>query len=101
MSLNRFATMLILSFVFAGISAAAANRPNILFISFVFAGISAAAANRPNILFILADDWGMKPYALKDTDPGETKNLYSKHPEIVKRLKRQLDIFKNSGRSAP
>ena len=32
MSLNRFATMLILSFVFAGISAAAANRPNILFI---------------------------------------------------------------------
>ena len=59
-------------------------------------------------------DWSMKPYALKDTDPdapgqlynlqtdpGETNNLYSKHPEIVKRLKRQLDIFKNSGRSAP
>jgi len=61
-----------------------------------------------------AGDWGMKPYAMKDTDPdapgqlynleidpGETKNLYSKHPEIVKRLKRQLDIFKDSGRSAP
>ena len=61
-----------------------------------------------------AGDWGMKPYALKDTDPdapgqlynletdpGETKNLYSRHPEIVKRLKRQLEIFKESGRSAP
>ena len=61
-----------------------------------------------------AGDWGMKPYALKDTDPdapgqlynletdpGETKNLYSQHPEIVERLKRQLDIFINSGRSAP
>ena len=58
--------------------------------------------------------WGMKQYALKDTDPdapgqlydleidpGETNNLYSKHPEIVKRLKRQLDVFKKSGRSTP
>ena len=58
--------------------------------------------------------WGMKQYALKDTnpdapgqlydleaDPGETKNLYSKHPEIVKRLKTQLEIFKRSGRSSP
>ena len=32
MSLNRFPTMLILSFIFTGMSAAAANRPNILFI---------------------------------------------------------------------
>ena len=59
-------------------------------------------------------EWGMKPYALEDTDPnapgqlydletdpGETNNLYSKHPEIVKRLKRQLEMFKKSGRSAP
>jgi arylsulfatase A-like enzyme len=58
--------------------------------------------------------WGMKPYALEDTDPdapgqlydlstdpGETKNLYSQHPELVKRLKSQLDAFKDSGRSAP
>ena len=58
--------------------------------------------------------WSMKPYALKDTDPdapgqlynletdpGETKNLYSKYPEIVKKLKTQLDSFKSSGRSAP
>jgi hypothetical protein len=36
-----------------------------------------------------------------ETDPGETTNLYSKHPEIVKRLKAQLETFKNSGRSAP
>jgi len=59
-------------------------------------------------------EWGMKPYAMKDTDtdapgqlynlaadPGETTNLYSKHPEIVKALKAQLDTFKASGRSAP
>lgn len=56
----------------------------------------------------------MKPYTLEDTDPdtpgqvynletdpGETTNLYSKHPGIVKSLKKQLDHFKKSGRSAP
>jgi len=58
--------------------------------------------------------WGMKQYALKDTDPdapgqlynletdpGETKNMYSRHPELVKQLKAKLDTFKKSGRSAP
>jgi arylsulfatase A-like enzyme len=58
--------------------------------------------------------WGMKPYALEETDPdapgqlynlksdpGETKNLYGQHPEIVKQLKAQLERFKSSGRSAP
>ena len=35
------------------------------------------------------------------TDPGETKNVYSKHPEIVKRMKAQLEEFKKNGRSAP
>ena len=34
-------------------------------------------------------------------DPGETKNLYNDHPEIVKALKEKLDEFKSSGRSAP
>ena len=56
----------------------------------------------------------LKPYDLKDTDPqapgqlydlkndpGETTNLYSQHPEIVTGMKAQLEIFKNSGRSAP
>jgi arylsulfatase A-like enzyme len=56
----------------------------------------------------------MKQYAIEDTapkapgqlynlkdDPGETKNLYFEHPEIVARLKRQLEIYKQSGRSAP
>ena len=59
-------------------------------------------------------EWGMKPWALPDTDPdapgqlynlaadpGERNNLYSKHPEIVKRLKAKLEEFKQSGRSAP
>jgi arylsulfatase A-like enzyme len=58
--------------------------------------------------------WGMKQYALPDTDPdapgqlynletdpGETTNLYSKHPEIVRKLKAQLDAYRKSGRSAP
>ena len=58
--------------------------------------------------------WGMKPYALEDTDPeapgqlydlekdpGETTNLYSKHPERVKAMKEKLEQFKRSGRSAP
>ena len=61
-----------------------------------------------------AGPWGMKPYALKDTDPdalgqlydletdpGETNNLYSTHPEIVAALKAQLEGFKESGRSVP
>lgn len=34
-------------------------------------------------------------------DPGETKNLYATHPEIVKNLKTRLDSFMASGRSAP
>ncbi len=59
-------------------------------------------------------EWGMSPYKIEDTDPdapgqlydlekdpGETVNLYSKHPEIVKRLKSKLEEFKNTGRSAP
>ncbi|MGI9458280.1 MAG: sulfatase-like hydrolase/transferase [Aeoliella sp.] len=58
--------------------------------------------------------WGMKPYALKETDPnapgqlydletdpGETNNMYSRRPEIVKKLKAQLEVFRESGRSAP
>lgn len=34
-------------------------------------------------------------------DPGETKNLYSEHPEIVAQLKALLEQSKKSGRSAP
>ncbi len=35
------------------------------------------------------------------TDPGETNNLYYQHPEIVKELKKKLEEYKTSGRSAP
>jgi arylsulfatase A-like enzyme len=58
--------------------------------------------------------WGMKQYALPEqaptapgqlynlkTDPGETTNLYFKHPKIVKTLKAKLEEFKKTGRSAP
>lgn len=56
----------------------------------------------------------MKPFALPEkapdapgqlydlqTDPGETTNLYFKHPEIVKELKSKLDEYITAGRSAP
>jgi hypothetical protein len=59
-------------------------------------------------------EWGMKQFALPEKapdapgqlynlqdDPGETNNLYFKHPEVVKTLKEQLEKFKQSGRSAP
>jgi arylsulfatase A-like enzyme len=59
-------------------------------------------------------DWSMSRYKLPDTDPdapgqlynlaedpGETTNLYSKHPEIVKKLKAMLDESIEQGRSAP
>jgi len=36
-----------------------------------------------------------------DADPGETTNLYHKHPDIVRELKGKLEAFKSSGRSAP
>lgn len=35
------------------------------------------------------------------TDPGETTNLYSKHPDIVEELKTLLDAAVASGRSVP
>jgi arylsulfatase A-like enzyme len=56
----------------------------------------------------------MSPFALPDsapdapgqlynleTDPGETNNLYFKHPEMVKELKEQLELSKRTGRSRP
>ena len=58
-------------------------------------------------------EWGMKQYALPDTDPdapgqlfnlatdpGETTNLYSKHPDKVAELKGLLEQSKASGRTA-
>jgi len=46
---------------------------------------------------------GAPPGQLYDleNDLGETENLYSKHPEIVKSMKEQLDKFKSSGPGAP
>ncbi len=56
----------------------------------------------------------LAPYALEEKspaapgqlydleqDPGETSNLYFKHPEVVMRLKAKLDQAKKSGRSVP
>jgi arylsulfatase A-like enzyme len=36
-----------------------------------------------------------------DSDPGETENLYLKHPEIVTELKQKLEEYKANDRSAP
>jgi arylsulfatase A len=59
-------------------------------------------------------EWGLKQYAIADTDPnapgqlynlasnpGETINVYSKHPEVVTELKALLEEAKTSGRTAP
>jgi arylsulfatase A-like enzyme len=56
----------------------------------------------------------LKPFALPDkapettgqlynlkSDPGETTNVADRHPEIAKRLKRQLEEYKQRGRSVP
>jgi arylsulfatase A len=56
----------------------------------------------------------IKPYALPETapdapgqvydletDPGETRNLYFEHPDIVAELKQQLDKFVKQGYSRP
>jgi arylsulfatase A-like enzyme len=58
--------------------------------------------------------WGMMEYALPERapdapgqlydmeeDPGETTNLYHRHPEIVKALRQKLHAFQETGRSAP
>lgn len=55
---------------------------------------------RPFILEEKAPEAPGQLYNL-DTDPGETDNLYFKHPEIVEELKSQLEKYKQSGRSAP
>lgn len=36
-----------------------------------------------------------------EQDPGETTNLYSRYPDVVQRLRRQLNQFKDIGASAP
>jgi arylsulfatase A len=47
-----------------------------------------------------AEDASGQLYNL-ETDPGETDNLYFKHPDIVNELKALLETAKSSGRSAP
>jgi arylsulfatase A-like enzyme len=55
---------------------------------------------RPYRLPESAPDTPAQLYNLED-DPGETKNLYFEHPEIVKRMKAKLDSFRENGRGAP
>ena len=58
--------------------------------------------------------WGAKGFALPDSlpeapgqlyhlerDPGEQRNLYFEHPEIVERFKKELQRMKQTGRSIP
>lgn len=53
--------------------------------------------------FIIEEKAPKAPGQLYDLekDPGETENLYFKHPEIVEKLKSQLKAFVESGRSVP
>ena len=55
---------------------------------------------RPFIIADTAPDAPGQLYNLDD-DPGETKNVYLQEPEIVARLKRQLETSKKTGRSTP
>jgi arylsulfatase A-like enzyme len=54
-------------------------------------------------MFVLPEAEPDSPGQLYDlaADPGETTNIYSKHPEVVKRLKAKLEAIKEAGRSAP
>lgn len=54
----------------------------------------------PFALKELAPDAPGQLYNLEE-DPGETTNLYFKHPEVVKELKAKLEELKTTGRSAP
>jgi len=51
--------------------------------------------------YILPDNAPDAPYQLFDleNDPGETENLYEKHPEVAQRLLNRLESLKASGRS--
>ncbi|GEP42401.1 sulfatase family protein [Brevifollis gellanilyticus] len=53
--------------------------------------------------YALAEATPEVPAQLYDlaTDPGETTNLYSRKPEIVRELKALLDLSKTAGRSRP
>ena len=55
---------------------------------------------RPTCVIMAPGDKSLPKYNLAK-DPGETKNLYNEHPDIVKRLKEKLEEFKKSGRSRP
>ncbi len=59
-------------------------------------------------------EWGMKQFALPEKspgapgqlynlkqDPGESQNLYYEYPDIVEKLKQQLQSFVKNDRSAP
>jgi len=61
-------------------------------------------ATRPELKpYIIADTAPDAPGQLYnfETDPGEVKNLYYEHPEMVRELKSLLDNSKKNGRSAP
>lgn len=101
-------------------AATAPIRPYLL--TQAFRGANTLSIRRGQWKYIAHPDSGgnnynqgmMKPFALPDTDPsasaqlydlstdpGETTNLYSKKPEIVKELKALLEQTKSTGRSRP
>jgi len=101
-------------------TATAPIRPYLL--TQAFAGQRTLSIRRGNWKYIAHRSSGgnnydkgeLKPFALPDTDPeapaqlydlahdpGETTNLYSKKPEIVKELQALLEQSKTTGRSRP
>ena len=81
----------------------AIRRGDWKFLDYQGSGGNKYAANFELAKFILPEAGPDAPgqlYNLAD-DPGETENLYQKHPEIVGQLKALLEQTKQSGRSAP
>ena len=88
---------------FAGDRKLGMRKGNWKLLNFTGSGGNNYANNEMLKPYILSDSAPGAPGQLYDltTDPGETKNLYLEHPDIVAGLIQELNSIKAAGRSAP